>query len=131
MKSILNNVLLGILGVILVGHLQGCVPLLVGAAAGAGGVAYVQGILEKNVDAPVSKVYKASLSALRQMGYIIISDELDKHSAHIKSQFEDEKKINIDVSALTEKSSKIQVRVGVFGDETKSQMILNAILKKL
>ena len=32
---------------------SGCVALLVGAAAGAGGVAYVKGSLEKNFDKPV------------------------------------------------------------------------------
>ena len=39
--------------------------------------------------------------------------------------------VHVNVEALTERSSKLSIRVGVFGDEAVSQMILNAIQKRL
>jgi len=110
---------------------QGCFPLLLGAAAGAGGVSYVRGITEKNVDYPLKKVHKASLSALKKLKIFIRDDEVERHSALIKGEFEDGKNITIEIKSLTEQASKIIVRTGIIGDETRSQMILNAIEKKL
>ena len=53
------------------------------------------------------------------------------HSTFIKTEFDDGKRVKIHINALTERSSKITIRIGVFGDETKSQMLLNAIQKRL
>ena len=122
------------LGCILIFNLMtnsGCIPLLVGAAAGAGGVAYVRGTLEKNVDNPVAQVHNAAVDACKNLKIAIQSDDLNQHSARMKGALDDGQKVQIDVASLTERSSKIQIRVGMFGDETKSQMILNAIQKKL
>lgn len=110
---------------------SGCLPLLVGAAAGAGGVAYVRGTLVKNVDNPVAQVHKAAAGACKSLKISVQYDDLNEHSARIKGTLDDGKKVDINVAALTERSSKIQIRVGLFGDETKSQMILNVIQKKL
>lgn len=122
------------LGSILILNLMtnsGCIPLLVGAAAGAGGVAYVRGTLEKNVDHSVAQVHKAAGEACKNLKISIQSDDLNQHSARIKGTLDDGKKVQIDVTSLTERSSTIQIRIGMFGDETKSQMILNVIQKKL
>lgn len=117
--------------VILLITITGCVPLLIGAAAGAGSMTYVKGALIKNVDKPVAKVHKASLSAIEGLDLFITSDELNKHSAIIKAEYEDGKKVKVFIDALTERSSKITIRIGTFGDDDRSQVILTAIQKKL
>jgi len=109
----------------------GCVPLLIGAAAGAGGITYVKGALVKNVDHPVKKAHKASLSALKSLKLFVRSDEFSRHSSVIKGEYTDGKSFQINIEALTERSSKITIRVGMLGDQEKSQIILNAIQKKL
>ena len=124
----------GCLGVLLIGvtlTTQGCFPLLVGAAAGAGGVSYVKGITEKNVDYSVKKVHKATLKALKKLKYFISSDEESRHLAVVKAEFKDGKKFTVEIKALTERASKIIVKTGVLGSEEKSRMVLNAIEKKL
>lgn len=110
---------------------SGCFGLLVGAAAGAGTFAFVSGDLEYNFDASVEQAHSASIRALRKLALPVSQDIHDKHNAKIKSTYADGKDITIAVTALTEKSSKIQIRVGVFGDQTRSENILNTIKKYL
>ena len=110
---------------------SGCLALVVGAAAGAGGIAYVKGALEKNFDKPVLAVHKASLSTLKNLKMTIKEEKLDQHKGTIKAEDSAGKSVTIESEALTEKSSKITIRFGVFGDESRSQMILNAIQKRL
>ena len=109
----------------------GCVPLLVGAAAGVGGVTYVKGALEKNFDHSVKEVHRATLKGLKDLKMFVREEKNDVHSTFIKAEFDDGKRVKIHINALTERSSKITIRIGVFGDETKSQILLNAIQKRL
>ncbi len=127
LKKILGIVVLGLMLV----SQSGCVALLVGAAAGAGGIAYIKGTLEKNFDRPVKRAHKATLAALKDLKLVIKEEELNQHSSKIKAEYPDETKVYIDITALTEKSSTIKIRVGIFGDQDKSQMILNAVMKRL
>ncbi len=112
-------------------NLSGCVPLIVGAAAGAGGVVFVKGMLSKNFDVPVKGVYQASMKGLKSLKYSIYADKLKLHAAYIRAEDASGKKIYVDISALTEKASKIRIRAGIIGDELQSQAILNAIEKYL
>ena len=53
---------------------SGCFALLVGAAAGAGTIAFVNGDLEYNFDASVEQVHSASVRALRKLGLPVSQD---------------------------------------------------------
>jgi len=130
----ISNIQRGIVGcLVLIGLVMnaGCVPLIIGAAAGAGGVSYMRGALEQNVDHPIKKVHQAALKGLKDFKIFVKSDELNVHSAVMKGEYPDGKKVQVNIEALTEQASKIIIRVGIMGDEEKSHMILNAIRKKL
>lgn len=131
MDKLLEKVHMGILLIFFVTVTSGCIPLLIGAAAGAGGVAYVKGSLVHNIDETVEDVHGASITALKDLGLFVTSDELNRHSARIKAEYEDGKKIDIKVDAITEYVSKISIRVGSLGDQEDSRLILNAIEKQL
>ena len=122
---------LSIMVMCLVMATSGCIPLLIGAAAGAGGVAYVRGALAQNIDETVQDLHSASLEALKDLGLFVESDELNRHSSLINAEYGNGKKIKINIEALTEYVSKISIRVGMVGDQEDSRMILNAIQKKL
>ena len=94
----------------------GCVPLLIGAAAGAGGVAYIKGSLEQNFDKPVKELHAASLNGLRDIKCAVRSDEIRRHVAKIKFEFDDGEKGSIVIKALTERSAQLKIRIGVLGD---------------
>ena len=110
---------------------SGCFALLAGAAVGAGTIAFVNGDLEYNFDASAEKVHNASVRALRKLALPISQDVSDTHNAKIKAKYADGKEVSISIEALTEKSSKLQIRVGTFGDQTRSENILNTIQKYL
>lgn len=109
----------------------GCVPLVVGAAAGAGGVAYAKGVLEKGFDKSVEALHRASVKGIKDLKLFIISDEAHRHTSKVVFEFDDGQKGEVTIKAMTEQSAKMKIRVGIFGDEVKSQMVLNAIQKHL
>ncbi len=111
--------------------LSGCVPLMVGAAAGAGAAAWINGDLEVNFDAPVSTVHSAAIRGLRKLELPITSEDKDKHHARIRSKYSDGKDVTIDITAITERTSKVKIRVGVFGDQARSEAILTSMKKYL
>ena len=111
--------------------LAGCVPLLVGAAAGAGGITYARGALSLNVDATVEESHKAAVKALKNLKLFISSDELNKRDSVIKAEFANGRQAKISINAFTEISSKITVRVGFLGDRELSQLIMDAIERQL
>ncbi len=110
---------------------SGCVPLVVGAAAGGGAVAYAKGDLHKNFDNSVSDLHKASLAAVKNIKASVYLDKIGRHSAKIKFEFDDKEKGEIVIKALTERTATLKIRVGLLGDEIRSQMVLNALQKQL
>jgi hypothetical protein len=110
---------------------QGCIPLLIGAAAGAGGVVFIKGNLEQNVDYPVKHVYEASLDGLKRLNIDVYQKTLNDHSALIYGRFDTGEKARVVITALTEQASSLKIRVGFVGDESKSSLVLDAIKKAL
>lgn len=129
-KNIKNFYLAGSL-ILTIFAFGGCVALAVGAAAGAGGYAYIKGALEKNVDYSLEQSHRAALAALKDLKMEIKEDTLNINDAQVTARGKDKESISVVIESLTERSSKIKVRVGVFGDQDKSQVILNAIQKRL
>jgi hypothetical protein len=125
------KILLVALTVLLGTQLAGCAALLVGSAAGAGSVVYVKGQLNEDMNASVSRVHSASISALRELNLPIIEDKHDSLSAKIKSRFADGSDVWIQIESLAAESSRITIRVGILGDEYKSRQIRDGIHKHL
>lgn len=110
---------------------SGCIPIVVGAVAGAGGVTYLRGTLVKNVPATVPELHEATLEAFKTLKMYVVEDKLEKRTAKVKAEYEDGKTVNVFIDALTEYATKITIRVGVFGDQDESLAILGAIEEKL
>ncbi len=110
---------------------SGCIPLLIGAAAGAGGYAWIRGVLVKQYELPVSKVHDAVLGAMKKLSLSVHYDKADRITAVTRAEFSDGKNVNIDINAVTEHSAQIKIRVGVFGDRMRSELILDAVDKSM
>jgi hypothetical protein len=117
--------------VLLAVSVSGCVALAVGAAAGVGGYAWVNGELVKEYQVSAEKLQRAATRGLKSQNVVISDQQGDRLSAKISGKFADGKKIAIAIEAMTEKSSKMKIRVGMFGDQTRSELIANAIEKNL
>jgi hypothetical protein len=118
--------------VLFLSSVYGCIPLLAGAAGGAGTAAWLSGKMSQTVNAPFEKTIKAAKSALSAMNLAIEKETQDKDIAQIVSKYTDGKTIWIDIRPVTETSSKIDVRVGaVNADKKASDKILRRIQRYL
>jgi hypothetical protein len=112
---------------------QGCAVALVGAgvAAGAGTVAYLRGDLEAVEPKNIDTVFEATEKAVEELGLKVSKKTKDKMSAVIIARDAQDKKITIKLRAAAEGGTKLSIRVGGFGDETKSRLIYQKIREKL
>ena len=125
-----NGVLLAVLLVGVAVLTGGCLLLAVGAGA-AGTVAYISGDLEAVESRNMADVYEATLKALEQLELSATKEGKDALSAVIVARDAQDKKIATELRASTEETTKISIRVGVFGDETKSRLIYQKIRDNL
>ena len=63
--------------------------------------------------------------------YLAFKYPMDFKSADAVISFTLNQKGEVTIKAMTEQSAKMKIRVGIFGDEVKSQMVLNVIQKHL
>jgi hypothetical protein len=118
-----------LLGVTVAG-LTGCVAVMAAGAAGTG-VAWYRGQLEANLDQNIEAVFAASQKALRQLEFARISDKKSAIDAQLVARTALDKKVEITLEKVTDRSTKVMVRVGLFGDETLSMSIMDKIKAEL
>lgn len=124
-----KQVVITILFVGMAVFIQGCVIAAVGA--GAGTVAYVRGDLQTVESKSLDDVYEATEKAIKELGLNVTKKAKDAMSATIVARDAQDKKITIKLSASTEETTKLSIRIGVFGSETKSRRIYEEIKKNL
>ena len=107
--------------------LTGCAALLVGAAAGAGGVAYVQGELKVTESVSLAVAQRAAEKALTDLKLGIQKRQADGLSGVLEARTSGDQKVTVKTKRIADKSTEIGIRVGVLGDEAKSRQILNRI----
>lgn len=112
---------------------QGCAVAWVGAglAAGAGMVAYSRGDLEAVEPKDIDTVFVATEKAIEELELKVSKKTKDKMSAEIVARDAQDKKITIKLNATADESTKLSIRVGSFGNETKSRLIYQKIQEKL
>jgi hypothetical protein len=108
---------------------SGCVVVAVGAAgaAGAGTVAYIRGEIDATLGNGYDQVVDASDRALAQLQFTKVSETKDALSAVIVGRTAEDKKIRITITREGDALTKVQIRIGVFGDEERSMAILDKI----
>jgi hypothetical protein len=108
----------------------GCVAVVAGAA-GAGTVAYVQGRLDATLNADYEKTVNATDLAIKDLQFAKISEKKDALQAIFIARTAGDRKVEIKVLKVTELSAKVEIRVGVFGDEALSLTVLDKIKANL
>ena len=112
---------------------NGCALFVVGgaAAAGAGGYAYANGVAKSTESAPLNKVWSASLSAMKDLEFPVTSQKKDALEAELVARNASDKKITVSLKKLSDTTTEVRIRVGTFGDESLSRVILDKIKKHL
>lgn len=103
-----------------------------GAAAGAGvaGYYYVEGDLEADIEDDIDDVYDATLEALDDEGWDVEDKDLDDEDGKIVAEKGDDT-VTIKLKEKDDDETHVSIRVGTFGDEEKSEDILDAIEDRL
>ena len=97
-----------------------------GVTAGTG-VAWNRGQLEAGLDHKIEAVHAAAQKALAQLEFATISDKQGSHEAQLVARTALDKKVEITLQRVTDRSTKVIIRVGAFGDETLSMSIWDKI----
>ena len=109
---------------------SGC--LLAAAAAGTGaGVMYVKGKTEAVLDADPRAIAAATDKTMRDMGISVISNESSSVDANIVGRTARDTKLEVTAKAVTDRTSKVFIRAGVWGDEVLQQKLLDGIKSNL
>lgn len=129
MKS-LGTVLIGVLCVLA----SGCAALVLAGAAGAGaagGVLYAKGDLEASLEHPYKDVVNASRDGIDDVGLHLIQENDLGTATVFDCRRSDDKKVVVRVTSVTSDLTKINIRVGTFGDEDYSRYLYDKIQKRL
>jgi hypothetical protein len=129
MKTIWKTwTMLGVL--LLLPLLSGCVVVLAGAAS-AGTVAWVEGRLDAPLDANFDQLENAVNKAVTQLQFVKVSEKKDALTAKLTVRTAEDKKVEIKVLRVGDKTSRVQIRIGVFGDKDLSLAVLDKIKSNL
>lgn len=102
-----------------------------GAAGGVAGTAYVMGKLQTELDGSVPRVRTATVAGLKSLDLPVNKNEGDQFVATIESKTADDKQIWVTIDSLSSSRSKLTIRVGLLGDESRSRRILDAVKANL
>lgn len=108
----------------------GCLAVAAGAA-GAGTVAYIRGELNASLDGSLASVSKAARGAIDDLKFARISETSDALVTILIARTADDTRVEVRVERVTDSLSKVRVRVGVFGDERVSHLILERLKSQL
>lgn len=93
----------------------GCIALVVGAGAGAGTFAYVDGQLSRTYRANYKTTYEVCKNILADMKMPILEEESDGLQTTIKSQRVDETPMTVKVRIIDPQWTEVSVRTGYVG----------------
>ncbi len=128
-----NKLILISLMLSLVALVSGCVVVLVGgaAAAGVGGYAYVNGEIKSTVSGSLDKAWDATQGAMQDLEFPVVNRSKEALQAELTARNASDTKISLKLRKLSESATEIRIRVGTFGDESLSRLILEKINHRL
>jgi hypothetical protein len=109
---------------------EGCMVAVVGLGA-AGTIAYARGDLQAVESESIDDVYEASLKAMEELELHVTRKSKDALGAEIITYDAQDKKITIRLKSAADRTTKLSIRIGVFGSETKSRLIYQKIRENL
>lgn len=108
---------------------NGCMLFVVGgaAAAGAGGVAYADGVLKDSEAATLDQSRTATLAAFKDLQYGVVGQSSSPGTYVITARSNTDKKIEVTLVQSSATVTEIRILVDIFGDETLSRQVLAKI----
>ena len=126
---VLRAVTLSLIAVAMLGVLSGCIVAVAGAVAG---VAYVKGVAAKAYDYNMDDCKAAVNTVLGTLEISKTEESGDKFNYSMNGKTDEgTTSVEVKFKALTEKTTEVSVRFGVFGDKRKSFMFFEELEKYL
>lgn len=110
--------------------ISGCVVVAAGAV-GAGAVAYVRGELNSSLEADLTSSYQAAQRALAKLEFARIEERQSGVDARLIHRTALDKRVEIKLQKTTDRLTKVQIRVGIVGDQELSMTLLEKIRAEL
>lgn len=128
-SNVLTRTLSVSLAAAAIGLSSGCFVVALGAAgaAGAGTVAYVRGELDASLGSDYERAIEASRRGLEQVQFVIVSEKKDAFTATLVARTAEDKKVEVYLQKAGDKLTSLRIRIGLFGDEEKSRVLLEKI----
>jgi hypothetical protein len=101
------------------------------AAVGVGSYLYIKGELERDYNAPMDRVWEATVQAVEELKLTTESKEHDAFGGQIKGKMSDGDSFKIDLKNKGDELTQVGIRIGTFGSKSKSEVIHDKIHAKL
>ena len=111
--------------------MPGCIAVVAGAAGAGSAVAYTTGKMTAEVPTSLERTEKATREAIRQLGFAQVSEKADALNAVFICRTALDKRVRIELGRVGDGITRVEIRVGVFGDEPVSQSVLERIKSDL
>lgn len=102
-----------------------------GGALGEEPIAYNYGKLSAVENAAFTETWNATLATLKDAKYPISEIKKETHNGTITAMAEGDKKVKLNIEGIGSDKTRLQIRVGVLGDEDLSRTIHQNIREKL
>ena len=106
---------------------SGCVALVLGGAAGAAGVAYARGDVDRVYPHSMDTVWEATMAALGDLQLRLADYHKDQLTGEITAYTAAGDKVKIKLDSRNMTMTKLDIRVNTFGDQSMSLAILSKI----
>jgi len=106
----------------------GCIPLMAGAAGGAGTAVWLSGKLTQEFPSSYEETITAAKTALQSLNLDLTKETKEDTVTQLKSKYSDGREIWIDIRKVSEDSTKVEVRVGTIGANKEAA---SRILKRI
>ena len=93
----------------------GCIALVVGAGAGAGTFAYVNGQLSRTYQASYEKTFAVVQDILSDLKQPVLEEKTDGTQTTIRSERSDETPLTVRISIIDPEWTEVSVRTGHIG----------------
>lgn len=124
----LRKIMYLVFSVAMVMNLTGCFLLVAGVAGGAGTAMWLSGKLTQEFHYPYPRTIEATKSALKSLNLEVVKETREEKVAQIKSTYIDGKEMWIDITKVTDSSTRVEVRVGGVNSDKEAA---SAVLKKI
>jgi hypothetical protein len=108
-------------------NVYGCFALFAGAAGGAGAAAWLSGKLTQEVNVSMARSHEAAKLALGSLNLAIEKETIKEDVVQLISRTTDGRTLWVDIHRVTDKASRIEVRVGAAGDKEAARKVMARI----